>query len=1331
MPDDRLPDGTRSGSSGTDGAVATEQIHLLLQNPIDVPVNLINAGLVAALLWEVYPGWARAPWLALFVIVSSARVAIRHRDSGGNRSAEAAQRAIRPFTMNVFAAGLLWGVTGSAIVLTPNPAYYDFIVVVLCGTMAGGVICTAAYLPAMFAFTVPIMLPAIAALLIHGGFIELAMAVMLVLFFAVLLLTGRSLNRSIVENIRLRLTRELMVVDLKDSATAMVEAQAIAHVGGVEIDVKNARLTCTAEALRIFGFDTASSAPTADAMLARIHPDDRAAAAKTYADFVRTGAACKNESRVVMDDGAVKFVHCVGRASFDAAHSERRLFATVQDITHRHQIESANAMLASIVATSDDAILAGSAAGEITLWNRGAERLLGYSAAEAIGQNIRMIIPAERQEEMARNLATVGRGETLKPFDTENVRKDGSIVPVSVAGSLAFNADGQPTGAFCIERDISNRLQTANALAYRDRLLHASMVGTGMLVKAQSPDLGMPDALRVVGESMRVDRVMVIEWLSGQLPPMALRHHWEVPGIEVSVSVGRFAEIPVAPAVIGEWVGQLHESKPVIFQLATSEGANKAMLQRFNTQSTLLLPIFVRDKFWGAIGADACKMARQWDEGEIDMLRTFAGIASSLIERDETWRALEASEGRIRILNATAQDAIVNIDEADHITQWNQAAERMFGYSEAEVLGTNAARLLSAPARAPGPEALRAASRTPGGRTLDLTMVRKSGAEIAVEASVSGALLGGHRETFAILRDITERKIAQNKLAFANLLLKTQMEASLDGIFIVGPKLKIISFNQRFADMWKASPADLGSDDNDAMLTKISASIRDPEKFRARVGYLYAHPGEDSRDEYQTTDGRFIDRYTVTLYSPVKEYLGRAWFFRDVSEQKRAEAHTLRMARFDVLTGLANRSVFVDGLERAIAAASRGGEGFAVLYLDLDRFKDVNDTLGHPVGDELLKSVADRLRSTTRSTDTVARFGGDEFAVVATNITDPADAAILADKLIQAIGSVFVIEGSDIHTSVSIGIATYGADSPDAETLLSHADVALYRAKSDGRSAYRFFTDAMDVVVHTRVSLGAELRDAVDAGQLFLVYQPQVVTDTGRIIGVEALVRWRHPRLGVLGPDRFIPLAEQIGIIAKIGHWVLWSACRQAKLWCDAGIAPLRTGVNASALEFRSPIALETDIAAALAQTGLPPQRLELELTESALMEVSREHSSVIQRIRATGVSVAIDDFGTGYSSLEYLGGFPIDRIKIPQNFVFHLETAPRNAAIIRATIGLAKELDVAVIAEGVETRKQLDLLKGWGCGEIQGFYFSKPVGVEEVGALLRAGIIHPPIDAH
>jgi diguanylate cyclase (GGDEF)-like protein len=423
---------------------------------------------------------------------------------------------------------------------------------------------------------------------------------------------------------------------------------------------------------------------------------------------------------------------------------------------------------------------------------------------------------------------------------------------------------------------------------------------------------------------------------------------------------------------------------------------------------------------------------------------------------------------------------------------------------------------------------------------------------------------------------------------------------------------------------------------------------------------------------------------------------------------------------------LANRGVFVESLRHAISNAKRTGRSFAVIYLDLDHFKDINDTLGHPVGDELLKAVAARLRANTREADTVARFGGDEFAVVAPEITEPADVAMLAEKLIKALAEPFALLGNDIHTGASIGIDLYGPDALDAETLLSHADVALYRAKAEGRGGYRFFTEAMDSEVRTRVTLGAELREAIDSDQLLLQYQPQVSTESGRINGLEALVRWRHPRRGLVGPEVFVPLAEKIGVVAKLGHWVLWTACRQGKAWLDAGIDPVRIAVNLSALQFKTPQVLEKDIVAALTETGLPPGLLELEITETVLMETSREHSDILARLRQLGVTIAIDDFGTGYSSLDYLSRFPVDRIKIAQNFVRNLETTPRNAAIVKATIGLARELSITVIAEGVETLKQVELLKGWGCGEAQGFYFAKPLGEAEATAMLRTGRTRP-----
>jgi predicted signal transduction protein with EAL and GGDEF domain len=328
---------------------------------------------------------------------------------------------------------------------------------------------------------------------------------------------------------------------------------------------------------------------------------------------------------------------------------------------------------------------------------------------------------------------------------------------------------------------------------------------------------------------------------------------------------------------------------------------------------------------------------------------------------------------------------------------------------------------------------------------------------------------------------------------------------------------------------------------------------------------------------------------------------------------------------------------------------------------------------------------------------------------------------MLADRFIREVSAPYLIDGHQIYTSVSIGIELFGRGIVDERSLLSHADMALYQAKAAGAGTYRFFTEVMDTEVRTRVTLGAELRDAIASGQLFLVYQPEVELTTGRIIGAEALVRWRHPRRGVLGPDLFIPVAEQMGLIGALGRWVLWTAARQARAWADTGLAGIRMGVNVSALQFKAPAALEADIAAVLAETGLSPALLELELTETALMTAS-EGGDILMRLHQSGVRIAIDDFGTGYSSLDYLRRFPAGRIKIAQTFVRHLGARAGEAAIVKATIGLARELGMTVIAEGVETRNQLEMLKAWGCGEGQGYIFDRPLGVEAATARLRAG---------
>jgi diguanylate cyclase (GGDEF)-like protein/PAS domain S-box-containing protein len=446
---------------------------------------------------------------------------------------------------------------------------------------------------------------------------------------------------------------------------------------------------------------------------------------------------------------------------------------------------------------------------------------------------------------------------------------------------------------------------------------------------------------------------------------------------------------------------------------------------------------------------------------------------------------------------------------------------------------------------------------------------------------------------------------------------------------------------------------------------------------------------------------------------------------RDITERKRERVEIEKMASHDALTGLPNRRLFIEALDAAIRRASRSGQLFAVLSLDMDRFKDVNDTIGHPAGDRLLQQVAERLSASVRDIDTVARFGGDEFAAIQMDIRDPADAAVLAQKLVRLLDEPFVVDGNQIHSGTSIGIAVHGPDSPDGEALLAHADVALYRAKADGRGTYRFYNGTMDADVRARVTLDHELRAGIALNQFFLLYQPQVDVE-GRIVGVEALVRWHHPTRGVVQPAAFIPAAERSGLINPLGTWIFRAACRQTASWIAAGTPIPRLSVNLSALQFKAPLELEKSITAITADLDVAANRIELELTASALMEASQQHNDVLMRLRVFGFRIAIDDFGNGYSSLDYLRRFPVDRIKIPQNFIDDLGVLSEDAPIVRAIIGLARELDITVLAKGVENVRQFELLRAWGCQEMQGFYFAKPLPPDEIAALLRSGTIAP-----
>lgn len=449
---------------------------------------------------------------------------------------------------------------------------------------------------------------------------------------------------------------------------------------------------------------------------------------------------------------------------------------------------------------------------------------------------------------------------------------------------------------------------------------------------------------------------------------------------------------------------------------------------------------------------------------------------------------------------------------------------------------------------------------------------------------------------------------------------------------------------------------------------------------------------------------------------------GAVMVFHDVSVARALSLQISHQAEHDFLTDLPNRMLLNDRLTQAIGLARRHGKQLAVLFLDLDRFKHVNDSLGHVIGDKLLRSMAGRLVTCVRSSDTVSRQGGDEFVLVLSEIEHADDAAASAQKILTALMAPHDVAHHDLHVTASIGVSIYPDDGRDAETLIKCADTAMYHAKDSGRNNYQFFKPDMNARAVERQWIEAGLRRALARHEFVLHYQPKINLETGVMTGAEALIRWMHPDRGLIYPTQFVPIAEDCGLIVPIGQWVLREACVQARAWIDAGRRPMTMAVNISAVEFRDRNFLE-NVCAVLKDSRLEPRYLELELTESSLMQHAESTTFVLQVLKGMGVQIAIDDFGTGYSSLSYLRQFPIDVLKVDQSFVHEISADPVGTSIVCAVISMGKNLGHRVIAEGVETREQLAFLQAQRCGEGQGYYFSRPVGVEQFAKLLETGM--------
>jgi diguanylate cyclase (GGDEF)-like protein/PAS domain S-box-containing protein len=946
---------------------------------------------------------------------------------------------------------------------------------------------------------------------------------------------------------------------------------------------------------------------------------------------------------------------------------------------------NAEARLRLVIDAAPNAMLMVNGKGEIVLVNAQAEQLFGYSRQELLGQQIEMLVPERfhgvhgdyRKGFFAQpNTRAMGAGR-----DLFGLRKNRTEVPIEIGLNPLHTDEGLFVLASIIDITERKRLEvpfrlTVEAAPYA--MIMSDSSGRITMANAQAERLFGYEPGTLLGCETDI------------LVPPSIRQR------RPAMRTGYFSSPHMRPFGIGrELSGWTRDGREIPIEVG-------------------LNPI-------------------ETPEGRFDV----ASIID-ITERKRMTDLMVSAEARLRLVIDAAPNAMLMVNGDGSMTLVNAQAEKLFGYSRQELLGQPIEMLV--PKRYHGGHAgyRKGFFAKPDTRSMgvgrDLYGLRKDGSEVPIEIGLNPLRTDEGLFVLASIIDITERKRAEEiqRLSQANLLRQSILDSAPFSIIAIDTHGIIIAANPASELMLGYGKGEMVGqyapslinlpDDIERHANDLSRELDEP--IIADHHALIACAERDLPDEREWTyvrkDGtRMPVNLSITAlhdeHGTINGFLNVAY---DITERKRTEATILHMAHHDALTGLPNRSLLMDRIDMAIRHARRADGRVAVLMMDLDHFKRVNDTLGHQAGDQLLLTVARRIREGLRETDTVARLGGDEFVVLLADAGTREEVRRTVEQIVQRVTQPMAIDGHEILITPSVGGCLFPDDGDDASTLLKNADTAMYAAKAAGRSNSQWFNHEMSRQTEEKLALAGALRRAIDDGQFSIHYQPEVDLASGRAVGVEALIRWQHPKLGAVSPNDFIPLAEETGLILPIGEWVLKTACVENVRIGKACGQPLVLAVNVSPRQFQQKNWISV-VRAALDESGLPPAQLELEITEGMLMQDPKESAEMLRAIRKLGVGVVVDDFGTGYSSLSYLTRFPIDKIKIDRSFVRDLTLDATDAAVIDAIIAMAHSLKICVIAEGVETPEQLAYLRERGCDQAQGYYFGKAVSVIELPALL------------